>query len=251
MEATFNTGLNTYFGGKAAAGVVHQIINQLPRHDVFVSGFAGNCAVLRHKLPALYNVAIDLDPDVCDRWDTNDGLHVLETSFLDYLGDYPRRYFWDAAVAERLTTLFYLDPPYLGETRADGRPRYKCEAIDADWHRQLLELVVAKAAQHPGHALFCISCYDNPLYQAMLQPPTWRKIQFKARTRAYTATETLYMNYPAPTPEQLHDTRFLGQNFRHRERIKRRVGRFVRELNLMPAEDRFLVLRAVNEHFKN
>lgn len=39
-------------GGKDGSGVAQRLINQIPPHDVFVSPFLGDCAILRKKLPA-------------------------------------------------------------------------------------------------------------------------------------------------------------------------------------------------------
>ena len=36
----------SYFGGKGGPGVFQTIINEIPRHDLFVSAFAGHCSVL-------------------------------------------------------------------------------------------------------------------------------------------------------------------------------------------------------------
>lgn len=57
-----------YPGGKDGAGVVHRLVNQIPPHDVFVSAFLGDCAVLRRKRPAARSVGIDLDAAVLRRW---------------------------------------------------------------------------------------------------------------------------------------------------------------------------------------
>ena len=77
--------------------------------------------------------------------------------------------------------------------------------------------------------LVAISTYDNPLYSHPLA--TWRKISFPSTTRGNaSATETLYMNYPEPAPLDLHDTRFVGANFRQREKSKRRIATLERKI---------------------
>ncbi len=55
-----------YPGGKAGAGVFQRIINQIPRHDVYIEPFLGDAAVLRRKLPARRTVAIEIDPEVAE-----------------------------------------------------------------------------------------------------------------------------------------------------------------------------------------
>ena len=47
-------------------------------------------------------------------------------------------------------------------------------------------------------------------------------------TRGGIAIERLWMNYPEPA--ELHDLRYLGSNFRERERIKRKKARWQAKL---------------------
>jgi site-specific DNA-adenine methylase len=58
--------LNSYDGGKGL--VFRTIINEIPPHDIFISGFAGACAVARNKRPAKLNILIDADERVIDGW---------------------------------------------------------------------------------------------------------------------------------------------------------------------------------------
>ena len=55
-------------GGKDGAGVVQRLINEIPPHEVFVSAFLGDCAVMRRKRPAALNIGIDLDRANIERW---------------------------------------------------------------------------------------------------------------------------------------------------------------------------------------
>ena len=57
-----------YPGGKDGSGVWQNLINQIPPHDVWVSAFAGDCAVTRHIRPAASSVLIDRDAGVLRRW---------------------------------------------------------------------------------------------------------------------------------------------------------------------------------------
>lgn len=201
----------TYFGGKGAAGVVHKIINEIPRHDVFISGFLGKCAVMRWKRPASLNIGIDIDPNIIYEWSSvsNDALHLECKDFLLYLTKY--RYLKELY---NKSTFLYLDPPYLPETRSSGH-KYPFEL--AEWQHEKL---LSEALKLP--CMVALSCYDSDLYRDYLS--TWRKINFRAQTRGGIRIETLYMNYPKPDPSQLHDPRFLGDNYRDRERGTRRIS---------------------------
>ena len=94
-----------------------------------------------------------------------------------------------------------------------------------------------------------ISGYDSALYREMLQPITgtgqpWTHETFQTMTRGGTkATEHLWFNFAPPTV--LHDYRYLGGNFRERERIKRRKTHWVNRLKLMPPAERAALLEAI------
>lgn len=208
MTPTFPLPPGTYFGGKNAGGVVHQIINQIPRHEYFVSGFLGRCAVMRYKKPADYNVGIDMDAAVIAEWreavqQSEYYITLLHGSFFD----------WFAGPQYLKGTFLYLDPPYLPSTRAMGT-KYTHD-LGTNEHIELLR----KIKDLP--CMIAVSCYDSLLYKEWLKG--WRKIHFQSMTRGGLRTETLYMNYPEPEPHELHDTRFLGGNFRVREKGKRRI----------------------------
>lgn len=208
MQPFYTLPSSGYFGGKNAPGIVHRIIQQIPKHDRFISGFLGHCAVMRWKLPALQNIGFDLNPDTIECWRlakrSEEAGHIA-LYCADYLGFKMELY---------PTDFVYLDPPYLHSTRKSSK-RYPFELSD-EMHRSLL------ARFSDASCMVAISCYDSPLYSAML--PGWRKIQFEAITRSgKKATETLYMNYPEPWPSSLHDARFSGTDFRAREKSKRRV----------------------------
>jgi len=226
VEPFFILPTSGYFGGKGAAGVVHRIINQMPRHRVFVSGFLGHCAVLRYKRPALLQIGVEVDPDVVAAWgrarwagpDASPELAIRPASFLDL----------DLSELAEADTFAYLDPPYLHSTRS-SRARYGHELTEAQ-HRALLDR--ARGLR----CMVALSCYDSDLYREALAG--WRKIQFPAQSRGGLRTETLYMNYPEPTPAELHDARFVGENFRQREVSKRRVETILRKINRLSAEER-------------
>lgn len=209
IQQHFNIGKGAYFGGKSAGGVVHTIINQIPRHKVFVSGFLGRCAVMRWKLPAERNIGFDLDPVVIGKWTRalGDRLELHNEDFLEKI-----RYWLYPEVMSK-DTFLYLDPPYLPETRSSST-RFAFE-LTIDQHRELLKTVKRM------RCMIAISCYDSALYRTELEG--WRKIQFPAQTRGGMRTETLYMNYPEPEPHELHDKAFLGRNYRAREKTKRRI----------------------------
>ena len=131
----------------------------------------------------------------------------------------------------------YADPPYVMSSRSTQRAIYRYEYSDQD-HVELLACL---------RALPCpvmLSGYASSLYDELLAD--WHTHTFEAQTRGGgMATEWLWMNYP--TPVALHDYRYLGDNFRERERIKRKKQRWVNRLNRMDVLERRALLAALRD----
>ncbi len=89
-----------------------------------------------------------------------------------------------------------------------------------------------------------ISGYWSELYGRTLAG--WHTATFSAVTRGgRKVTEWLWFNYPPP--EVLHDWSFLGRDSRERERIKRRLNRWVARLVTLPGLERQALLSALND----
>lgn len=246
-------------GGKDGAGVYQRLINQIPPHDVFVSAFLGDCAILRRKLPAKLSIGIDLDQANIDRWLAEQPLPGLELhccsgiEWLRHRFELYRRHLVPSPKSaaadpqgvrspapvfsgpDRPRVFVYLDPPYLLETRRSRRALYRHEMTEAD-HRELLATAVALPCD------VMISHYPHRLYEQALG--NWRTFTFQAITRGgRKATEQVWCNYPEPA--ELHDARFVGSNKRERERVRRRVRNWVDGLARMEQSERQAVLDAI------
>ena len=234
-------GLERYYGGKGGSGTYQTIINYIPPHDIYIEPFLGSGAIMRYKLPApLNNIGIDLDAQVSYLWnqaikeqqlapfnvtsgDGIDYLHKLITGKINFPG-------W--------TKVFiYLDPPYLIESRKSNKDVYLFE-MDDTLHVRILETICGISKYK-----IAISCYENDLYKKYLKD--WNCIKFNSTTRHGTATEFLYMNYESP--DKLHDYRYLGKDFRERERIKNKILRHVSRLKRLPILERNAILNAFRE----
>lgn len=218
-----------YPGGKNGAGTYQTIINQMPPHAVYVEAFLGSGAILRHKLPAPEaNIGIDVDANALALFQSHcDGaipkLKLENANALEYLASWH----FEPSV------LIYLDPPYLMATRRTKRPLYRHEMHTEAEHRQLLE--IAKRLD----CMVMVSGYQSDLYAALLKG--WRVVTYQSQTRGgKPALEYLWMNYQEPMA--LHDYRYLGQNYRERERIKRQQTRWRERLKRMPALERYAIL---------
>jgi hypothetical protein len=74
----------------------------------------------------------------------------------------------------------------------------------------------------------------------------WNSIRYQAMTRGGSqATEWVWFNFPPPVA--LHDYRYLGKNFRERERIKRKKARWTARLERMPVLERQSLLAAIED----
>ena len=261
----------SYPGGKNGAGVYQKIINLMPPHDRYIEPFLGGGAVLKLKLPARENIGCDLvtsqvsavsaelarsgvaagsivtgdggcrrgSPVPTMRTYTPDS--TMEASSARKSDGIRYRLFRGCAIALlqdaaafTARDLVYCDPPYLMETRK-GRKLYEYELSDVD-HRRLLRCI------QDLPCMVMISGYWSSLYADMLQG--WNSISFEAMTRGgHTATEWLWFNFPPPL--ELHDYRYLGDNFRERERIKRKRLRWAARLQRMPILEKQSLLWAM------
>lgn len=223
-------GLDTYFGGKAGPGTYQRIINTMPVMDTLVIPYAGNCGVTRHiRWPARVLVN-DLDPVVTAAWATHraPGFEVHNRPALDFLSDVLSR-------PDLGRVVIYADPPYPYTSRKSQRPVYRFEMGDAAAHVELLAFLRAAPAQ------CLVSTYPNELYRETL--PDWQLTEFKSQTRHGAATEWLFYNFDPPAV--LHDDRYAGGNYREREYIKRKAGRWLAKYRDFSPAERQYVLREI------
>jgi hypothetical protein len=254
LDSTVNFGDAaevSYPGGKNGAGVYQTIINRMPPHPVYIEPFLGGAAILRLKQPAALNVGVDLDAAAiarCSEWARAGSGHAKKNSE----GGLRRRPTPKTAISDRQfrfhrgdgiaflksyhftgQELVYCDPPYMMETRT--RSLYQFEMTNAQ-HAELLRVLKGLKCR------VMISGYWTRLYH--LELTSWNVARFEAMTRGgRTATEYLWFNFPEPLA--LHDYRYLGEDFRERERIKRKKLRWVKRLERMPMLERRCLLEAI------
>jgi DNA adenine methylase len=233
-----------YKGGKGQDGVYHRIINQIPPHSVFIECFFGHGAITKYKRPAACTIAIDVDASVISRFEglylSGDAGSRLPGS-LAVCGDaisFLRSYDWKGG------ELVYADPPYL-KRDIDGSPVrswqgdiYKHEFYTIDQHTELLTVLKSLPC------MVALSGYWSSLYESMLQG--WRSISYQVGVQGgQSRTEWLWMNYAEPTA--LHDYRYLGENFREREKITRQKRRWRQRLQRMSSLQRYALLSSIAE----
>lgn len=227
-----NMELKHYPGGKGENGVFQRLINLMPPHEVYIETHLGGGAVMRKKRPARRNIGIEIDPKVIELWVSSNEInfelvHGDAVSFL-------RSYQFTGK------ELVYCDPPYLRETRKRHYPIYKYE-YTYEQHIELLETIKTLPC------MVMISGYKSQLYTKMLEG--WRVYSFQAGCHRGVGTEYVWMNYPTPT--ELHDYRYVGDNFRERERLKLIKRNLIRRLKSMPVLEREALLWEIKMVFNH
>jgi DNA adenine methylase len=101
------------------------------------------------------------------------------------------------------TTLHYVDPPYMHDTRKSGH-RYRHE-MDAEAHGELLGTLLRL------EGIVVLSGYPHALYDAALSK--WWRVERKALADgARPRTEVIWMNRAPPRPRPVQTTMFAEQS---------------------------------------
>lgn len=215
----------TYAGGKGRT--YPRLLNMMPPHTTYVETHLGGGAVMRNKWPAARQIGIEIDPAVFKRWSE------LSNPPCEFVcGDAVE---WLELTSLEPSALIYADPPYVKSTRRRQRV-YRHDYTDAD-HVRLLNCLKQQKC------MVMISGYHNALYAEMLH--SWRCVSFQAMTHTGVREECVWLNFePA---QYLHDARHLGDGFRQREVIKRRMARLQNRVSKLSAPEQYGLLEWLRE----
>ncbi len=219
-----------YPGGKGGDGVYQKIINLIPPHHTYIEAFVGGGNIFERKRPAARNILIDADADIASLW-TARAAAASTTVIHGDAAPFLQGYDWQGG------EFVYCDPPYVMGARRGGKI-YRHEFTDQQ-HRDLVSSLLAL----PDGVNVMLSGYRHPIYDEALTG--WRTVDFQAMTRRGVATETLWMNYQPPAV--LHDFSYVGENFRERERVKRKRLRWRARLERMEEWERAALLSELLE----
>ncbi len=229
--STSEGGQTNFPGSKAQAGVFQRIIGQMPPHSVYVEPFFGSGQVFWRKRRAADSIVMDKNPDLLLK-------AGAEPRVKAFVGD---ALFRLATLTLTLPaeTVVYCDPPYLLSSRArPGRIYYGENEMSDAAHERLLKIL------NDFHCRVLLSGYPSALYSSHLRD--WRCLTYRTRTRGRTVTECLWCNFPEP--DDLHDWRYAGHNFRERLYLRRLRQRWLAKLDAMPPRKRNFVLFAIEQH---
>lgn len=228
--------MSGFVGSKAQAGVFQTVIGQMPPHSIYVEPFFGSGQIFWRKRRARLSYLFDVSRDLIAKVSAEHGVTAQCGDALQLLPGLSLRLPTDALV--------YCDPPYpLGSRGKPGRRYYTdslfpgCREMSDTQHASLLALLQAMKCR------VMVSSYPNDLYISHLQ--SWRCIEYQTRTRGSTVTEALWCNFPEP--DELHDWRYAGANFRQRLYFKRLAARWVTKLTHMTPRQRGYVLDAISQ----
>jgi DNA adenine methylase len=215
-------------GGKGK--LYQRLISLMPPHSTYIEPFAGGASILRHKRPAQISIALDRDFArlACLAKDHLSGALLVCGDALDFLASY----------AFQGNELVYCDPPYLPRSRRRRRV-YRFE-LSEEQHLQLLGLLRSLPCR------VMLSGYESDLYTANLEG--WNCESFKVRTHASWATECIWFNFKKP--DVLHDARFLGNDFRQRHTIRRRLSCLQRRIRSLSISEQAEILSWLSEELR-
>lgn len=251
--------LKRYNGCKGGNGVYQQIISVIPPHKILIIPFLGHCGIVRNIKPCETLIAFDIDSKVTDAWKKYliqdllynfDGsktklvktslskgmlprtIHIINGDSIHFLFElYEGKNELNINITE---TVVYLDPPYPLNAVKSTKKLYK--NVLADYrHETLLNLLNLMPKLRS-----VISTYENDLYTEKLQD--WNRLDFSAGTHNGKAIETLYYNYSLENGK-LHDYRYLGKDYKDRERIKLKIERWANRLRLLEPREREAILQ--------
>ncbi len=226
-----------FVGSKRGAGVAQWLISLMPAHRVFVDAFLGTGHILQTKRPAELNIGIEKDActiaDYLRRHSQTESAirsaktipaAIVKGDCLTMLKTFKVESDW----------LIYADPPYL--SRSCARRYYREEMMTEDEHDRLLSVLSMLPAK------VMISGYQSELYSMRLAG--WRTSSFwTVNRRGKRVQEFCWMNFQPPA--LLHDTRFVGNDFTDRQRIKRKAERWKNKFQSMRADERQAVLESL------
>lgn len=261
--------LKNYNGCKGGNGVYQQIISVIPPHKILVVPFLGHCGITRHIKPADILIGVDASQKVINAWKNylkntlkydviydSEGVIEIFVKIKNTLGNLPKRielYCQDAFIFiqnqlllsipehEFKHTVLYLDPPYPFSTRKSNVNIYDFEMTD-NQHQHLLSLLIGMRFN------VIISSYKNEMYNNGLLG--WNTHSFSVGTRKGKATETIYYNFNNDYG-LLHDYRFLGTDFKDRERIRLKVSRWVNRLEKLDPKERMSIVSEIIKTHSN
>jgi site-specific DNA-adenine methylase len=275
------SSFGSYPGGKSGAGIYQRLINQIPRHRILVTAFAGQCGVTRNIRPAEHTIVIDADETVCQWWDdwrrTREGraLEIHHCDSIEWLrfrfdqteyaaagsgdgrssdgGSQNRRLVMRGRDRMSQKNATPAGDAQFSDARAtrDSASKYFvfCDPPYVLSERSGKQYACELSDDDHRRLVGVVRSLDVPVMlcgysseiYASLDP--WRSIDHRVPTRRGLQDERIWMNYGRP--ERLHDYRYVGDCRRNRERTRRRQRNWVSQLEAMSDRERDAMIEAL------
>lgn len=145
-----------------------------------VGGFSTNLIVRRNMSKSVsdYLTMIDNLPEIHNRLSS---VIIENRDIIELIQKYDSE-----------NVFFYLDPPYIQETRASNQ-KYQCDMSNQQ-HQRLIAVI------NTSKAKFLISGYNHPIYDKLNDK--FQKIEFLSPNAGSNAVEVLWKNYKIQQSEQ-------------------------------------------------
>ena len=208
-----------YLGSKAGSGVYQNIIELMPPHHTYIETHLGSGSIMDAKKPVFRNIGIEINQSVLDAYIAPYPVEKFNMDAIDFLNGFEFKG----------GELIYADPPYLHCTRTSNK-RYEFEYNEDD-HVALLDTL----KQLPCPVM--ISGYYSDLYNDLLSD--WQYKSFNAMTHGGPRREYLWFNYE---PKERQELRYIGDNFTHRQQIKRKAQRWCSRFTKLPHDQKQYIL---------
>jgi len=206
----------------------------MPPHKVYAELYCRTAAIYQNKRKTERNILNDIDVKVYEHWQEKPEAF---TEFEIYNQDALVFIDCNEPLFNREDTLLYLDPPYPFSSRRCKTDIYRHEMTD-DQHRALLGRIQQLKCK------VVISSYQNPLYLEALED--WSYFEFTTTTHRGASIESVWFNYPFPA--ELHDYRYIGKDYRERERIMNVQKRTLSKMQRLPLLERKALLQYLSDN---
>ncbi len=214
-----------YIGNKNIDGVKQKITSLIPKHSVYIEGFAGAAGIARNIFTSAEKIIlIEKSKNQCN---------ILKKEFpaAEVINDCMIQWMKNFKYIINPNAVIFLDPPYLFETRYNNIIYYDNELQYSD-HVQLLMTLLQLPCYviiiHPVHSL-----YDKMLF-------SWNYKDVSIRYHNKTSKERIYYNFSNDIDR--NDYTGQGKNNIDRQRIKRKVDRFISKIKNLPEIERKVLL---------
>lgn len=221
--------MTTFIGNKNIPGVLEFLINRLPAANRYFSLFYGSGGIEN----SVYTSEIDWlasEANIANHKFASGRSRIVANDYKVLLGE----------IVYAPDDFIFADPPYLHETRRNGRLYYGEHEWDEKDHDEFLRRIVL----HPAKVM--ITHPPCQKYEGMLgvYKDQWQWEDFSYQGHQGKVNDRVWMNYD-PKAVELHTYACLGSNFVERQAIKRQRKNIIRKFGKLDPHVRWALIDAL------